>query len=220
MSLSMHSASVPAFVGMLKNMVVWLDKAQAHAEARKFDTANYLGLRLAPDMLPFTRQVQICTDGAKGCVARLAGLEPPKWEDNEATLDEVRARVQKTIDYALSVPAAQIDGSEAREILLPTRSGEPRRFTGESYLLNFVLPNFYLHATTTYALLRHAGVDVGKKDYLGLEEPSRVLAALRARRQRISAAPPGSWTWLLAGRCAWQARARLWATSPPRSARL
>lgn len=168
MSLSMHSASVPAFVSMLKNMLVWLDKAQAHAEARKFDTANYLGLRLAPDMLPFTRQVQICTDGAKGCVARLAGLEPPKWEDNEATLDEVRARIQKTIDYALSIPAAQIDGSEEREILLPTRSGEPRRFTGESYLLTFVLPNFYFHATTTYSLLRHAGVDVGKKDYLGL----------------------------------------------------
>ena len=101
MSLSMHSASVPAFVSMLKNMVVWLDKAQAHAEARKFDTANYLGLRLAPDMLPLTRQVQICTDGAKGCVARLAGLESPKWEDNEVTLDEVRARVHKTIDYAL-----------------------------------------------------------------------------------------------------------------------
>ena len=168
MSLSMHSASVPAFVSLLNNMLVWLDKAQAHAEARKFDTVNYLGLRLAPDMLPLTRQVQICTDGVKGCVARLAGLEPPKWEDNEATLDEVRARVRKTIDYALSIPAEQIDGSEAREILLPTRSGEPRRFTGQAYLLTFVLPNFYFHATATYALLRHAGVDVGKKDFLGL----------------------------------------------------
>ena len=168
MSMSMHSASVPAFVHMLNNMSSWLDKAQAHAEARKFDSVNYLGLRLAPDMLPFTRQVQICTDGAKGCVARLAGLEPPKWEDDEATLNDVRARVRKTVDYALSVPAEQIEGSEAREILLPTRSGEPRRFTGQTYLLTFVLPNFYFHATTTYALLRHAGVEVGKKDYLGL----------------------------------------------------
>lgn len=168
MSLSMHSACVPAFVSMLNNTLVWLDKAQAHADARKFDSANYLGLRLAPDMLPLTRQVQICTDGAKGCVARLAGIEPPKWEDDETTLEELRERVRKTIDFALSIPAAEIDGSEAREISLPTRSGEPRRFTGQSYLLTFVLPNFYFHATATYALLRHAGVDVGKKDYLGL----------------------------------------------------
>ena len=99
MSLSMHSASVPVFVRMFGNALNWLDKAQAHAEVRKFDTANYLGLRLAPDMLPFTRQIQIATDGAKGCVARLAGVEVPKWDDTEATLDELRARIQRTIDY-------------------------------------------------------------------------------------------------------------------------
>ena len=167
MSLTMHNASVPAFVRVFNNMLNWLDKAQAHAEARKFDTVNYLGLRLAPDMLPFTRQIQIATDGAKGCVARLSGQDVPKWDDTEATLDELRARIRKTIDYVQSVPAEQINGSEDREILLPTRAGEPMRFTGESYLKQFVLPNLYFHATTTYALLRHAGVDIGKRDFLG-----------------------------------------------------
>lgn len=167
MTISMHSASVPVFVRMLGNVLNWLDKAQAHAEARKFDTANYLGLRLAPDMLPFTRQIQIATDGAKGCVARLAGLEVPKWDDNEASFDDLRARLRKTIDYVQSVPAAQIDGSEGREIVLPTRVGDPLRFTGEAYLKHFVLPNLYFHTSMTYALLRHAGVDLGKKDFLG-----------------------------------------------------
>ena len=167
MSVSMHSSSVPVFVRMLNNMLAWLDKAQAHAEARKFDTANYLGMRLAPDMLPFTRQVQIATDGVKGCVARLSGQEVPKWDDNEASFDDLRARLRKTIDYVQSVPAAQIDGSEAREIVLPMRSGDPLRFTGESYLKHFVLPNLYFHSSMTYALLRHAGVDLGKRDFLG-----------------------------------------------------
>ena len=167
MTISMHSASVPVFVRMLGNVLNWLDKAQAHAEARKFDTANYLGLRLAPDMLPFTRQIQIATDGAKGCVARLAGLEVPKWDDNEASFDDLRARLRKTIDYVQSVPASQIDGSEGREIVLPMRSGDTLRFTGQAYLLHFVLPNLYFHLTTTYALLRHAGVELGKKDFLG-----------------------------------------------------
>jgi uncharacterized protein len=167
MSVSMHSSTVPAFVRMLNNMLAWLDKAQAHAEARKFDTVNYLGLRLAPDMLPFTRQIQIATDGVKGCVARLAGLEVPKWDDNEASLDDLRARLRKTIDYVQSVPAAQIDGSEAREIVLPMRSGEPLRFTGQSYVQHFVLPNLYFHSSMTYALLRQAGVELGKRDFLG-----------------------------------------------------
>jgi uncharacterized protein len=167
MSISMHAASAPAFLRTLNNMLAWLDKAQAHAEARKFDTNNYLGMRLAPDMLPFTRQIQITTDGVKGCVARLSGQEVPKWDDNEASLDDLRARIRKTIDYVKSVGPAQIDGSEAKEILLPQRSGDPLKFSGESYLKHFVLPNFYFHATTTYALLRHAGVDIGKKDFLG-----------------------------------------------------
>ena len=167
MSLSMHSASVPVFVRVFNNMLAWLDKAQAHAEARKFDPVNYLGLRLAPDMLPFNRQIQITSDSAKGCIARLAGLEAPKWEDNEATLDDLRARIRKTIDYVQSVPAAQIDGTESREIVLPQRTGDPVHFTGENYLKFFVLPNVYFHATTAYALLRHAGVEIGKRDFLG-----------------------------------------------------
>ena len=167
MTLTMHSATVPVFLRMLNNMLKWLDKAQAHAEARKFDSANYLGMRLAPDMLPLTRQVQITTDGAKGCVARLAGVDIPKWEDDEASLDDVRARIQKCLDFVQSFSAAQIDGTEEREILLPTRSGDPLRYTGDTYVRHFVLPNFYFHATATYALLRHAGVEVGKKDYLG-----------------------------------------------------
>jgi hypothetical protein len=167
MSITMHSASAPVFVRMCGNMLSWLDKAQAHAEARKFDTANYLGLRLAPDMLPFTRQIQIASDGAKGCMARLAGVEAPKWEDNEASFDELRARLRKTIDYVQTFSAAQIDGSEAREIVLPMRHGDPLRFSGEAYLKHYVLPNLYFHAGMTYALLRHAGVELGKRDFLG-----------------------------------------------------
>jgi hypothetical protein len=167
MSISMHSASAPVFVRMLGNMVGWLDRAQAHAETRKFDPVNFVGLRLAPDMLPFKSQVQIASDGAKGCLARLAGVEVPRWEDNEATLDELRARIRRTIDYVQSFPAAQIDGSEEHEIVLPMRHGETLRYTGETFLKHHVLPNFYFHATTAYALLRHAGVELGKRDYLG-----------------------------------------------------
>ena len=167
MPLSMHSASVPVFVRMLNNMLAWLDKAEAHAKAKKFEPSNYLGLRLAPDMLPFARQIQIATDHVKGCTARLAGMEPPKWADDEASLDELRARIRKTIDFAQSLPAAKIDGSEACEILLPLGPGRTLPFTGEVFLKHFSLPNFFFHATMTYALLRQAGVELGKMDYLG-----------------------------------------------------
>ena len=167
MSISMHSASAPVFVKMLGNLLGWLDKAEAHAAARKFDAANYLGLRLAPDMLPLTRQIQIASDSAKGAMARLAGVDAPKWEDNEATLPELRARIGKTIDYVQGFAAVQIDGSEGREITVPRRSGEPLKFSGETFLKHYALPNFFFHVTTAYALLRHAGVEVGKSDYLG-----------------------------------------------------
>lgn len=166
-TLSMHAASVPVFAKMLGNMLNWLEAAKAHAEAKQFSTDVYLTLRLAPDMLPFSKQIQICSDAAKGCVARLAGQEIPKYEDNEATLDELAERLRKTRDYVLSVPAAAFEGSEAREITIPRRSGEPLRFDGLDYLRHFAQPNFYFHATTTYALLRHAGVPLGKGDYLG-----------------------------------------------------
>ena len=167
MSLSMHSASVPVFVRNLNNLLAWLDKAQAHAEAKKFDTAVYLGLRLAPDMLPFSKQIQIASDGAKGCVSRLAGVEIPKWEDQEASLDDLRARIRKTIDYVQSFDAARLDGSDSRAITVPMRSGDALQFNGESFLKHFAMPNFYFHATTTYALLRQAGVELGKIDFLG-----------------------------------------------------
>ena len=168
MNLSMHAASAPVFVRTLQAMPMWMDKAQAHAEARRFSPDNYLALRLAPDMLPLTKQVQIACDMAKGCMARLAGMEVPAWPDDETTLDALRARVTHTVDYVKGFAADQIDGSDEREIVLPMRSGDPLRFGGEFYLKHYVLPNFFFHATTTYALLRHAGVDLGKKDFLNL----------------------------------------------------
>jgi hypothetical protein len=166
MSISMYSASVPIFVRTLTNLLTWLDKAEAHAAAKKYDTSVLLAARLAPDMLPFTRQIQIASDTVKFCVARLAGVEGPKFEDTEASFDELRARVRKTIDYLQSVPAAQIDGSEDRDIALPRRDGT-LMLKGEAYLKHYVLPNFFFHVTTTYALLRHNGVELGKRDFLG-----------------------------------------------------
>jgi hypothetical protein len=163
----MFSASSPVFVKMLDNMVHWLELAKGHAEAKKFDPGVYLTLRLAPDMLPFPRQIQIASDSAKGCIARLAAQEPPKFEDNEASLDELIQRLRKTRDFLLSVPAEAIDGSEDRAITIPRRTGEPLKFDGHTYLRHFALPNFYFHATTTYALLRQAGVPLGKTDFLG-----------------------------------------------------
>lgn len=165
--LSMHAASAHVFAKMLGNMLNWLEAAKAHAEAKNFSTDVYLTLRLAPDMLPFSRQVQIASDAAKGCVARLGGQEMPKYEDNEATLDELAERIRKTRDFVLSVPAEAFEGSEGREVTIPRRSGDPLKFDGTTYLRHFALPNFYFHATTTYALLRHAGVPLGKGDYLG-----------------------------------------------------
>jgi hypothetical protein len=167
MSISMHSASVPVFVRMLNNMLGWLDKAEAHAKARKFDPNNYVSMRLTPDMLPFAKQIQIATDHVKGCVARLAGIEPPKWADDEKTLDELRARIRKAIEYAQSIPAAKLDGSDAREIELPVGPGRTMKFPGETFLKAFSLPNFFFHTTMAYALLRQGGVDLGKMDYLG-----------------------------------------------------
>ena len=167
MSLTMHSASAPVFSRILGNMLAWLDKAEAHAKARKFDPNNYLGLRLAPDMLPFARQIQIASDAAKGCMSRLAGAEIPKWEDNEVTLEDLRARIRKTLAHVQSFAPAQIDGSDDRAIAVPMRNGEALQFTGETFLKHFALPNFFFHATTAYSLLRHSGVELGKADFLG-----------------------------------------------------
>ena len=166
MALSMHSASVPVFVRMLGNLVGWLDKAESHAREKKFEPSVYLSARLAPDMLALPTQIQIACDAAKFCFARLAGVEPPPFPDDEKTLDELRQRVRKTIDYLQSIPVAQIDDSDAREISVPRRAGSIT-MTGESYLKTFALPNFFFHVTTTYALLRHNGVELGKADFLG-----------------------------------------------------
>ena len=167
MPLTMHSASVPIFERSFGNVIGWLDKAAAHAQARRFDPAVYLGLRLAPDMLPFAKQIQIASDSAKGCVARLAGREVPSWTDDEQSLDDLKARVARTVDFVRSVPAEAFEGAETREIVLPMRNRDPLRFQGEGYLKHFALPNFFFHLTTTYALLRHAGVELGKADFLG-----------------------------------------------------
>ena len=166
MSITMHSASVPIFVRMLSNMTAWFDKAEAHAAAKKFDTSVYLSARLAPDMLPFTKQIQIACDTVKFCVARLGGVDAPKFDDSETTLAQLRERIEATIAFVKSVPAAQIDGSEDKDITIPRRDGSTI-MKGEAYLKHFVLPNLFFHATTTYALLRHNGVDLGKMDYLG-----------------------------------------------------
>ncbi len=167
MTISMHSASVPIFVRMLGNMLTWLDKADAHAKAKGFESDNYVGMRLAPDMLPFSRQIQIASDACKRCVSALAGVEAPTWEDDESTLDQLRARIAKTITYVESIPAEKIDGSEEREITLPIPTGGELKFAGEAFLKGFSLPNFFFHCTMTYALLRQGGVDLGKRDYLG-----------------------------------------------------
>jgi len=168
MTISMHSASVPLFKRQLGAMLKWLDKAEAHAQQRKFDTANYLQLRLAPDMLPFVAQIRIAGDTAKACVARLAGVEPPKYEDDETSFDELRARIRKTIDYVDSFAADAVDGSEERPITIPLRNRDPLQLQGQFYLAHWALPNFFFHCTTAYALLRHAGVELGKADYLNV----------------------------------------------------
>jgi hypothetical protein len=162
----MYQASAPRFASMLGNLAAILDQAQAHCEARKIDPLVVTGLRLYPDMFPLSRQVQIACDTAKGAVARLAGVDIPKHEDTERTFEELKARIAKTVDFVQSVKRERLEGSEEKEIVLQMRSGE-RRYTGLQYLLGHALPNFYFHITTAYNILRHNGVDLGKRDYLG-----------------------------------------------------
>lgn len=166
MAITMHSASVPIFLTMLGNLAKWLDKAVAHAQAKKFDPDTLLTSRLAPDMLSLGKQIQIACDSAKFGVARLAGGEAPKFDDTESTIAELQARIEATSAYLRSVPADQVDGSEGKPISVPVRGRDPLQFTGEQYLKHFALPNFFFHVTTAYALLRHNGVELGKADYL------------------------------------------------------
>lgn len=166
MKISMYQASVPVFVRALNNLAAILEKAAAHAEARKIDSAVLVGYRLYPDMLGLARQVQIATDGAKGGVARLAGSEPPKYEDNEATIADLIARLRKTVAYLESIKPEQIDGSEDKTVTWKTQT-TTRTMQGLPYLLNHVTPNVYFHVTTAYDILRHCGVEIGKQDFLG-----------------------------------------------------
>jgi hypothetical protein len=166
MALSMYQASVPVFRRALTNLSAILDKGAASAAQRKIDFSVLLNMRLAPDMFPLVRQVQGASDNAKGAAARLAAIDPPKFPDTETTHEELKARVARTLDFLASLQPAQIDGSEQREITLLLGTG-PITFTGQDYLLNFALPNFFFHVTTAYDILRHAGVEIGKRDFLG-----------------------------------------------------
>jgi hypothetical protein len=166
MTISMYQAGAARFAAVLKNLSAILDKAQAHAEAKKIDPLVLTSDRLFPDMFPLTRQVQVACDAAKGAVARLAGVDIPKHEDTEKTFAELKARIATTIGFVESFKPAQIDGSEDKAIAL-TIGGRAITMTGINYLLGRALPNFYFHVTTTYNILRHNGVELSKKDFIG-----------------------------------------------------
>ena len=165
MQISMYSLSVPVLDRTLGNLQNILDKASAYATEKKIDETVLTGMRIFPDMLPMYRQVQICADFAKGAAARLAGVENPKYEDNEKTFAELKARCQKTRDFLSHFKPEQFEGSEKKVITVPI-GGEPHEFVGLPYLMGMVYPNFYFHATTAYDLLRGAGVPVGKRDFV------------------------------------------------------
>ncbi|HSC05354.1 MAG TPA: DUF1993 domain-containing protein [Steroidobacteraceae bacterium] len=166
MAISMHDLSVKPFSRWLTNLSVFIDKAAAHAEAKKFDGKVLVEARLAPDMLPFASQVRIACDFAKGCCARLAGVEPPKHEDNETTLEELKGRIAKCLDFVRSVKPEQLAASEDRDITHALRTFT-LNMKGLPYLTTFALPNFYFHVTTAYDILRHNGVELGKRDFMG-----------------------------------------------------
>ncbi|MGC2410720.1 MAG: DUF1993 domain-containing protein [Methyloceanibacter sp.] len=166
MSLSMYQASVPAFLKMLNNLSSFLEKADAFATERKIDAGVLLNWRLAPDMFALVRQVQIAADFAKGTPARLAGVEVPKYADEETTFAELKQRIAKTVTFVQGFKPADIDGSEDRDITLMV-GGQEMRFKGQPYLLHFALPNFYFHVTTAYDVLRACGVGLGKRDFIG-----------------------------------------------------
>ena len=165
--MSISSASIPVFEIGLNALSVILDKAEAHAEAKKIDPTVLLNARLFPDMFPLTRQVQIACDQAKNGAARLAGLEPPKHEDNEKTFAELKARIAKALAYVKTLDAKAIDVATDRQVTFPLGPNNKGHMKGADYLNHFVLPNFYFHLTTAYDILRHCGLEVGKRDFLG-----------------------------------------------------
>jgi hypothetical protein len=165
MKISMHAMSAELFCNMLGNLSAILDKGFAHATNRKFDPGVLLASRLAPDMLPLTRQVQIACDVAKNAVARLAGQEPRRFEDNETSFEQLRARIASAIDYIKSIPASALEGAETRDIKVPARE-RTLEFTGLDFLQRFAIPNVLFHVTTAYDILRHNGVELGKNDFI------------------------------------------------------
>jgi uncharacterized protein len=166
MTLSMYESSVPVLKHVLTSLAAILRKAADHAASRKIDPGVFVSARLYPDMFPLAKQIQIATDQAKGCTARLAGVDIPKFEDNETSFDELQARIARTVEFLDSITPGQLDGSEERDIELQTRD-KILAFKGKDYLLNWVYPNFYFHVTTAYNILRHNGIEIGKKDFLG-----------------------------------------------------
>ncbi|HKU91141.1 MAG TPA: DUF1993 domain-containing protein [Steroidobacteraceae bacterium] len=166
MKISMYAMSHAVFRKALTQLLHVMEKGIANAKARNFDPNVFVTQRLAPDMLPFAKQIQLTSDFAKNSMARLAGIDPPKFEDNETTIDELVARVKKTLEYIDTVPEAAVDAGEARDIKIPLRD-RTLEFKGLPFLQNWALPNFYFHYVTAYNLLRHNGVDIGKRDFLG-----------------------------------------------------
>ena len=166
MKISMYALSHDVFKKSLTQLLHLMDKGVASAKARNFDPNVLAGTRLAPDMFVFTKQIQLTSDFAKNSMARLAGIEPPKFEDTETTMDELVARVKKTLDYIGTVPASAVDNSEDRDIRIPLRD-RTIETKGLPFLQNWALPNFFFHYVTAYNLLRHNGVDIGKRDFLG-----------------------------------------------------
>lgn len=166
MTISMYQASVPTFIHSLTNLANILTKAAGYAEAKKIDPSVLVNARLAPDMFPLSKQIQIATDVVKGGAARLAGVETPSFPDTETTFAELQERVAKTIAFLKTITPTQVDGSEEKSISLKVGPNQ-MSFNGQDYLLQFVIPNVYFHVTTTYAILRHSGLDVGKADFLG-----------------------------------------------------
>ena len=166
MTISMYKVSIPRFIHTLRNLGAILDKAQSYAEAKKVDASVLPMARLYPDMLPLTSQVQIACDAAKGAACRLSGVTNPVFEDNEKTLPDLKARVDKTIAFLETIKPEQIDGTEDKELIVKV-GGNDTKFGGMQFLLGRSIPNFYFHVTTAYNILRHNGVEVGKRDYLG-----------------------------------------------------
>jgi uncharacterized protein len=168
MAISMYAASIPVFKQMLTSLNEILNKAEAHATEKKIDPNALLQARLFPDMFPLTRQIQIAADFAKGVSARLAGLDVPAYEDSETSFAELRARIAKTLAFIEGIKPAQVDGSEEREVTIQAGTPREKKFSGQTYLLHYGLPQFFFHVSATYSILRHNGIEIGKRDYMGI----------------------------------------------------